>query len=410
MTTQVPASGRARTRRPKGRPLVRADPFLLWLATDPALAAGRQPIHAIVEKLARTVDVECACVGEVLDTVPEMVRTVAWWGDGRHLEDDVHPAARSPCESAVGGRPSYYPSRVARLFPQAGSLAEGIEAFAAHPLTSLEGVRLGHISVMSRRRFRDAGRIRRLLAACAPRVAGEVERLRRERQMPDSIRRAETLLREAHHRVKNNLQILASLLTMQASATSEASVRDALSDAISRISTIALIHAQLSDGPNVASVDMRVFVQDLVRNVQRSVADSTTAVAISLSLDALTLPLQLATPCGLLISELVTNAYQHAFAHTGSGLITIRLTADDDVVTIVVRDNGPGLPPDAGRHEAGGLGLELIRLLATKQLHGEVSIACRGGTEFTVRFPHDTQSPPTDRASGTHHFSGGQDG
>ena len=408
--------------------MVSVDPLLRWLAVDPALASARQPVHAIVEKLAQALDVNYVIVGELLDQAPEKVRTVAWWKDGRYPENVEYPVAGSPCEAALNGCASYYPANVTRLFPQATfQKAEGIEAYAAHPLIGVDGARLGHIAAMSRRRFKDARRIRRLLCACAPRLAGEVEQLhredaltqrgaadearakRREQQLLDSDRERETLLREVHHRVKASLQIVASLLNMQASATTDEIVTRALSDSVNRISTIALIHAQLSEGPDLASVDVNAFVQSLVRNVQRTFEDATPRISISLSLDPLTLPLQLATPCGLLISEMVTNAYQHAFTPAGSGQIEIRLTADERTVTIVVRDDGPGLPPQAEGHAGRGLGLQLIQLLATKQLRGDVAVAYRDGTEFTVTFPRGTHQPSTDLAPRTYHSSGGQD-
>jgi two-component sensor histidine kinase len=384
---------------------VRVDPFLRWLALDPALAASPWPIHVIVEKLAKVLDVEYVFVAQRLDMVPETVRTLAWWKDGRLAENVESGVVGSPCEPAVGGLPTYCRSRVTEVFPKTDFQAsEGIQAYAAHPLTGLDGRRLGLVGVMSRRPFTRERRIRGLLADCAMRVAGELEWLQREVVVPqgralldaasfelreqhllDQVRERETLLREMHHRVKSNLQIVASLLTMQANATVDQIVTRALSEAVARISMIALVHAQLSESPNLASVDMKVFVQDLVRNLQRALAEPSRDVTIRLVLGRLMLPLPLAIPCGLLISELVTNAYQHAFAHAGSGLIEIHVRADERVVTIVVRDDGPGLPSQAEGRE--GLGLQLIRLLATKQLRGNVSITKRRGTEFTVQFP-----------------------
>jgi two-component sensor histidine kinase len=210
--------------------------------------------------------------------------------------------------------------------------------------------------------------------------------------LSESLGRKETLLREVHHRVKNNLQIVASLLTMQAGAASDGYVRQALSDAVSRISTIALIHAQLCEGANLSSVDMRIFVHELVNSVRRTLWDSS-AITTTLHIEPLSLALHLATPCGLIISELVTNAFTHAFVPAERGTIEIRLTADDHTVRVVVRDNGRGLPRDAEVPQSRGLGLQLVRLLATRQLRGRVSIARDNGTEFTVVFPLETRGP-----------------
>jgi two-component sensor histidine kinase len=202
----------------------------------------------------------------------------------------------------------------------------------------------------------------------------------------ESLRDSETLLREVHHRVKNNLQVLASLLAMQTDAASDAFVKRALSDAALRISTIAMIHAQLCEAPPGASVDMRVFVQELVANLRRMLTDSKTGIATRLSLEPVTLPLHLATHCGLLISELMTNAFQHAFVQVPDGAIDIRLVKHGREVILTVRDNGVGLPREADRADTKGIGMRLVRLLATRQLRGHLSISRRHGTRVTVRF------------------------
>lgn len=208
----------------------------------------------------------------------------------------------------------------------------------------------------------------------------------RERELLESLRESETLLQEVHHRVKNNLQVLASLLAMQTDATSDAFVKRALSDAALRISTIAMIHGQLCEAPIGASVDMRVFVQELVANLRRTLTDSKTGIATRLSLEPVTLPLHLATHCGLLISELVTNAFQHAFVQVPNGAIDIRLVKHGRDVILMVRDNGVGLPREADRADTKGIGMRLVRLLATRQLRGHLSISRQRGTRVTVRF------------------------
>lgn len=366
------------------------EPLLRWFALDPVLAATTRPLHVIVEKLARTVGADGVYVGQLLERAPGKARTIAWWRDGRHVESVRYQTTESPYQ----GMPRM--------------------SFVKHPLTSLDGELIGHIVVVRRDKWGDARAIKRLLATCASRVAGEVERLRREdvrteqadasetgrreHELTESVRKKETLLREVHHRVKNNLQIVASLLAMQASAASDGLVRQALSDAVTRISTIALIHAQLCEGPNFSSVDMHAFVHELVNNVRRTLSDSSTAVVTTLHIDPLSLALHLATPCGLIISELVTNAFQHAFVDAERGTIEIRLTSDDRAVTVIVRDNGRGLARDAEGPESRGLGLQLVRLLATKQLRGRVSIATDNGTEFSVKFPLGTPGKDSHRA------------
>lgn len=208
----------------------------------------------------------------------------------------------------------------------------------------------------------------------------------REQQLRESLRQAETRLREVHHRIKNSLQVVASLLVMQTDAANDRVVRKVLSDAAMRISTIALIHAQLCEAPAGASVDMRAFVQELVANIRRTIADPRSGVDTTLDIAPLTFPLDLATHCGLLISELVTNAFQHAFPAADEGTIEVRLSVHEGEGTLSVRDNGVGMTRNADRN-ARGIGVHLVQLLATRQLRGRLWVSGRKGTRVRVKFP-----------------------
>jgi two-component sensor histidine kinase len=331
-------------------------------------------------------------VGQLLELAPQRARTIAWWKDGRHADNVVFDVTESPYRT------------IWRM------------SFVTHPLTNAGDEPIGHIAAVRRGTWKNERAVKRLLATCASRIAGEVERYvrehgpqhddsadaahagRREQDLADSARQKDTLLREVHHRVKNNLQIVASLLTMQAGTAGDRRVSQALSDAVARISTIALIHAQLCEGPSLSSVDMRTFVHELVSNVRRTLSDSSTTIATALRIDSLSLPLHLATPCGLIISELLTNAFQHAFTGATRGTITIELTVDGRVVILTVNDDGRGLPADAEGTGSKGLGLQLVHLLATRQLQGRVSVSRDNGTTFVVTFPFGTTDSIADSA------------
>jgi two-component sensor histidine kinase len=215
---------------------------------------------------------------------------------------------------------------------------------------------------------------------------GELKRQNRE--LLESLRATETLLREVHHRVKNNLQVVVSLLTMQAAATNDRTIAGALSEAATRVSTVALIHAMLSEGTKLDEVDFGAFIRKLVSSVQRTFGDATTTATLKLDFESLVLPVQLATPCALLVNELVTNAFRHAFDGTADARIEIQAHAKNGVATLVVRDNGHGLPQDGPPYESRGMGLQLMERLAAKQLRGKLSVTRVNGTEVTVKFPY----------------------
>jgi len=383
------------TARPPGRYCYDVDPFLRWLAVDPALAGAANPLDLVMGELARTLGVDWAFAGEIRHWTPATVRTVAWWRDGRLHEPVEYPVAGSPCEPVCQGLPSCHPRGVVRTFPGASiQRAEGLEAYAAHPLTVYSGRPLGLVAVMSRRPFGDPDRIAQVLAACAPRVAGELWKLKRQdangsRGERGSARERDRLLREVHQHTRSHLQIVTSLLVMQGSTSEDPRLRRTLAEAASRISAIALVHAQLAETPGRIAVDMKHFVEQVADNLQRTFDPSGNRVTIRMALDELHLPLRLAVPCGLLVAELVTNAFRHAYAHTHRGAIEVRIASTDAEVTVVVRDDGRAL----SAQEPTGLGLRLVRMLATRQLQGELSIDRPDGTAFTVRFPCTAGAP-----------------
>ena len=190
--------------------------------------------------------------------------------------------------------------------------------------------------------------------------------------------------------MKNNLQVVVSLLTLQASGTNDRTITRALSEAATRVSTIALIHAMLSESTRLNEVDLNSFIRNLVVGVQRTFGDSTTAVTLKLDLERLALPVHLATPCALLINELLTNAFRHAFDGVSDAHIEIRAHARKGVATIVVHDNGRGLPHEGPGQESRGMGLQLMERVTTKQLRGKLRVKRVNGTEVTVKFPYGT--------------------
>lgn len=226
---------------------------------------------------------------------------------------------------------------------------------------------------------------------------------KRENELLSRLREMETLLREVHHRVKGNLQVVVSLLTMQADAATDPMVRQSLAEAASRVSTVALVHADLSESSTLAAVDPSTFIRRLVANVQQIYGDAGAAVSVEFSLDDFPLPIELATPCALIVNELVSNAFRYAFKGSHAPRIEIRAHARDDVATIVVHDNGPGRSGTRRRNERHGLGLSLMKTMAVKQLRGALTVATSAsGTEFTLTFPWNVggrhgRHPSTDR-------------
>ncbi len=205
-----------------------------------------------------------------------------------------------------------------------------------------------------------------------------------EAQLRSSLRDKEVLLREIHHRVKNNLQIISSLLNLQASQLDE-QTRELFRESRERIRSMALIHEQLYSSDNFASIRVAEYMRQLTTNLSRSYGRDTTAVAVDIAPD-ITIDIDLAIPCGLIVNELVSNAMKYAFVDRTSGLISVGFTSDPTGCTLSVADNGCGLPESITPATVRTLGLQLVDTLVN-QIGGTMSIDRTHGTAFTIVRP-----------------------
>ncbi len=199
----------------------------------------------------------------------------------------------------------------------------------------------------------------------------------------------EVLLQEVHHRVKNNLQVISSLMSIQARSVEDANACAALLECRTRVEAISLIHEKLYQSKDYAEVPFDVYVSELVANIADAIG--TGLVRITADVENFPLSINRAIPCGLVINELVTNAMRHAFPPGSPGEIKVSMqrTANDRV-ELTVADNGVGMDDDAGRPNS--LGLNLVSTLI-RQLRGELSKTTDAGTTFRVTFPmHDEES------------------
>jgi two-component sensor histidine kinase/ligand-binding sensor domain-containing protein len=198
------------------------------------------------------------------------------------------------------------------------------------------------------------------------------------------LREKEILLKEIHHRVKNNLQIVSSLLKLQAGAVEDPAARAAFHESEDRVRSMSMIHDRLYQADDMARIDLADYLRSLSAHLFRSYGVSQSRVRLRLDLDRVELGLDSAIPCGLLINELVSNALKHAFPDDKQGEVTVGLRAVDGHLVLRVADDGVGLPDDRDRRD-GSLGLQLVHTLA-EQLGGTLQQSGDPGTTFEVRF------------------------
>ena len=201
----------------------------------------------------------------------------------------------------------------------------------------------------------------------------------------------ELLVKEIHHRVKNNLQVVSSLLRLQARYTNDAQFQEVLRDSQNRIKSMALIHAKLYQDHDLAKIDFAQYVKSLGAYLFQSYAVDPAAIQLRINIDKIYLDIDTAIPCGLIINELVSNALKYAFPAEGKSrnhinLISIDLHADrNDRLILTVHDNGVGLPSDIAPYQTDSLGLQLVIRLS-EQLKGSVEIDRSQGTTFSMTF------------------------
>jgi PAS domain S-box-containing protein len=199
------------------------------------------------------------------------------------------------------------------------------------------------------------------------------ERRQIEDRLKASLGEKEILLQEIHHRVKNNLNIIISLLNLQSNYVMDDAIIAMFLDSQSRIRTMALIHEQLYGSENLAQLNFADYVRDLVNHLTSAFQPSADAeIELCVNIAPVTLNLETATPCGLIINELVTNAFKHAFVDGRSGKVSISLTHQEDGLHLVVQDDGMGFAPHIDWQQCPSLGLRLVRIL-TRQLEATLT-------------------------------------
>jgi PAS domain S-box-containing protein len=217
-------------------------------------------------------------------------------------------------------------------------------------------------------------------------VASIEDRKRRERETVAALAEKEILLREVYHRVKNNLQVIQSLLNLQRSSVADASAKAALAETAERVRAMALVHEKLYASSHLSDVDLADYLKDLCAQVNEAFRTPGRRIELSVQAQPISADLNCAVPFGLIVSELLTNAYKHAFHGRSSGCLQIQLHADGNAALLEVRDDGVGLTdgPHAGR--GGSLGLNLVRSLA-RQIDGEIALDQEAvGTTWRLRF------------------------
>ncbi|MFP3975293.1 MAG: histidine kinase dimerization/phosphoacceptor domain -containing protein [Dehalococcoidia bacterium] len=213
------------------------------------------------------------------------------------------------------------------------------------------------------------------------------DRKQAEEQIRKDLQEKEALLKEIHHRVKNNMQVLASLLKHQRRRVKEESYKQMLRENEQRIYSMSLAHEKVYRSDNMAAVDFGRFVKSVARSLFSSYMTDIQTVKLVTDAEDVKLPVDQAVPCGLIVNELVSNSLKYAFPEGRQGEVKVSLhEIGGNEVDLVISDNGAGLPEEIDFRKTDSLGLHLVTILAEGQLDGEVELDRSRGTEFRIKF------------------------
>jgi two-component sensor histidine kinase len=222
-----------------------------------------------------------------------------------------------------------------------------------------------------------------------------IERKQLIEKIRESLKDKESLLNEVHHRVKNNLQVVSSLLSLQSRYTKDPKVLAVFKDCRNRIISMALVHEKLYRSSNLSRVKLRDYVQSLAQHLLCSYLKGPEDLSIDIDIDSeRSFAVDIAVPCGLILNELISNSLRHAFPNGGVGTIRVELkTFGKGNIVLAVKDNGIGLPKDfqiskleESQFESGTIGLKIVDMLA-RQLNGSLVAKNGTGTSMEVEFP-----------------------
>jgi PAS domain S-box-containing protein len=211
------------------------------------------------------------------------------------------------------------------------------------------------------------------------------EKILSEQKLKESLKEKEVLLKEVHHRVKNNLQVISSILNLQSSYVKEEKTLNILRESQNRIKSMSFIHEILYKNTDFSEINFSEYIISLSKNLVQSYGLYNYLIALDLSVGNISLNLDLSIPCGLIVNELVSNSLKYAFVKKGKGVIKIKLFENNGNVHLIIQDNGLGLPNEINYKDTESLGLQLVNTLV-EQINGKIELDNNYGAKFTIIF------------------------
>ncbi len=211
-----------------------------------------------------------------------------------------------------------------------------------------------------------------------------------EKQIESSLKEKETLLYEIHHRVKNNMTVISSLLKLQSNTIEDEHTKEALKDSQNRVYAMSAVHETLHSSKNLSQIDLKVYLSKITTSIFQAYSVDHGKVKLNNDVEESPISINQAYPIGLIINELISNSLKYAFPDERKGEITVRMKKLNQELRLIVMDDGVGMPDRFDRKHTNSLGLKLVHTLVENQLDGLIDVETKNGTKFTIKFNIDT--------------------
>ena len=360
------------------------DTQLFLIMSGSHLSGGDDFFQSLARYLAETLKMDFVCIDKLIGGGLS-ARTVAVYFDGE-FEDNIEYALKdTPCGEVAGKSICKFEENVRGLFPEDLVLQEmKAESYAGVTLWGSSGEPIGLIAVIGREKMDDPVLAESILKMVSIRAAGELERRDAEEKIKGLLLEKDILLKEVHHRIKNNMNTINGLLTLQAESLTDPAAVDALKDAESRVQSMMVLYDKLYRSDNYNEVAISEYLPGLIAEITENFPNKKN-VQIESSIEDFILEVQTLLPIGIIVNELITNTMKYAFTGRDSGLIKISAELRGSKAVLAIEDDGVGIPEFITFKNSSGFGMQLVAML-TEQINGNIRIERDKGTRFVLEF------------------------
>lgn len=360
------------------------DAQMFLIVSGSPLSGGEGFFQSLARYLAENLGVDFVCIDRLVGNGLS-AKTLAVFFDGEFEDNVEYTLKDTPCGAVAGKTVCTFKEKVRELFPGDVVLQEmGAESYAGVTLWSSTGDPIGLIAVIARKKMENIHIAESVLKMVAVRAAGELERRDAEEKIRNLLQEKELLLKEVHHRIKNNMSTINGILALQADALKDGAAATALNDAIARVQSMMVLYDKLYRSDDFKEVSVNEYLPALITEIMRNFPDSI-KVKTEMHIDDFTLEAKTLVPLGIIVNELLTNIMKYAFKGKESGLISVTASCKENRSFVMIKDNGIGIPENVDFSNSTGFGMQLVGML-TEQIDGSIRIERGDGTRFILEF------------------------